>query len=87
MTLEEFVSKVCSNKPVPATIYVFYNRDSAENFIDGGNEFELVATIKSDYIMDHTFKREFCDEKVSGIFAMKEDTFSVVLDIGSDWDD
>lgn len=79
MTLEEFVNKVCSDDPKPASVYVFYARDSAEEWMHGGRGFEQVATIQSDYVMDQTFKREFCEEKVSHIFAYGKDAFVVVI--------
>ena len=80
MTLKEFSDKACSNRPAPATIYVFDTRDSAEDFMNGGNGFELTATIQSDFVMDTTFKQGFCDEKVYGFFAKSCDEFVVVLE-------
>ena len=79
MDLEVFVSKVCSDNPKPASIHVFYTRDSAEEWMRGGRGFEQVATIQSDYVMDHTFKRSFCEERVTNIFAYGRDEFVVVI--------
>lgn len=79
MDLKVFVNKVCSDNPKPASIHVFYTRDSAEEWMHGGRSFEQVATIQSDYVMDHTFKRSFCEERVTNIFAYGRDEFVVVI--------
>lgn len=82
MTLEELKSK-CFSMPghvPPARLYVFTDEDSADDWCNSGNAFELLMVLQSDMIANYTIKEEWCKAKVQHFYAVGEDELVVVVE-------
>lgn len=82
MTLEELKSK-CFSMPghvAPSRLYVFTDEDSADDWIEGGNAYELTMVLQSDMVADYTLKEEWCKAEVQHFHAVGEDELVVVVE-------
>ena len=88
MTLNELNRKFHTrpNMIEPNTIYVFHDEDSADNwYLDkyaeaDTHDYELVAVLKSDFVMDYTMKEEWCNAEVVYFYAVEPDVLIAVVE-------
>ena len=90
MTLSEFKSK-CYSMPgtvEPTMLYVFADEDSADSWIESkylgkdSTDYNLLAVIQSDFVVDYTMKSRWCKAEVQQFYAVAPDTVVVVIKEG-----
>lgn len=82
MTLEKLKNK-CFSMPghiAPSRLYVFTDEDSADDWIEGGNAYELTMVLQSDMGVGYTLKEEWCKAEVQHFYAVGEDELVVVVE-------
>lgn len=89
MTLSEFYGNFFSRPTIyePATLYVFKDEDSADDFVEykyfGSDHANcmLHMAIKSHMILEHTLKEEWCKAEVQKFYAVEPDVIVVVVEL------
>lgn len=82
MTLEE-LNNQCFSMPghlEPSRLYVFTDKDNADNWIDGGRSSELTMVLQSSMVTDYTLKKEWCKAEVQYFHAVGENELVVVIE-------
>lgn len=87
MTLSRLYSSFFARPKVvsASTLYVFQSEYSAEEWIEcmyhgkNSHAYDLVATIRSDMMMEYTFQARWCNAEVEQFYAVEPDVIVAVV--------